>query len=219
MLEFTAINYRDLSEDKSTEIYSLRKKVFKDRLNWEVNCKNNMEFDAYDNEHTTYIMGVCNEQVVCSLRLIETRYPTMIIGTFLPFFEKIDLPEGNFIEASRFFVDKNKIKAFELIRQPVTSMLYLAVINYCLSMRYKGIYAIVSHAMYTIIKRSGWEISIIEQGISEKCQRVYLIHLPVDCKNQHVLFDGIHGKSQMDTFDFTGWPLAFASQRDRLDKL
>ena len=143
----------------------------------------------------------------------------MIMGTFLSYFNDIDLPTGHFIEASRFFVDKAKIKQLNISREPVTTMLYLAVINYALKYSYEGIYAIVSHSMMMIIKRSGWQISIIEQGISEKRQRVYLIFLPTDKVNQAILIAEVSSKTLMDTKDLAALPLSFYSQDDRRDKL
>ncbi|MEG3132594.1 acyl-homoserine-lactone synthase [Rouxiella sp. T17] len=214
MIEFKAINYRDLTNETSTEIYSLRKKVFKDRLNWQVKCTEDMEFDEYDNENTTYIMGVCEEEVACSLRLIETKFPTMIMGTFLSFFNNITLPTGHFIEASRFFVDKTKIKELNISKEPVTTMLYLTVINYAIENKYEGIYAIVSHSMMMIIKKSGWQISVVEKGISEKRQRVYLIFLPTDKINQQILCAEVYSKTLLDTKDLAAVPLCFYSQDD-----
>lgn len=43
-----------------------------------MNCENSMEFDEYDSHQTTYIFGVYQDHVICSLRFIETKYANMI---------------------------------------------------------------------------------------------------------------------------------------------
>ena len=209
MIKFFNIKYSELSKEKSEEIYSLRKTVFKDRLNWAVSCTGNLEFDQYDTPNTTYIVGVYNNVVLCSLRFIETKYPTMITGTFLPYFKEFNLPAGKFIEASRLFIDKSRLKESDLYKEPICAMLFLAKINYARNYGYAGIYAIVSHPMYLIFKKSGWKIIIVEKGISEKKEKVYLIFMPVDEDNQKLLVNRIFRTTTSSCKDLISWPLVF----------
>jgi len=219
MIEIFDVNYNLLPDNRSKELFSLRKKTFKDRLDWIVNCENNMEFDEYDNKHTTYIFGTYKEMVVCSLRFIETKYPNMITGTFKSYFNKIELPEGNFVEASRLFIDKERIQAMQLQRKPISSILFLSMINYARNYGYQGIYAIISHPMLIIFQRSGWEISVVEQGQSEKNQRIYLIYMPVDDRNQQILVDRINLAHSGLTPVRDAWPLTFRVREHGSDEL
>ena len=68
--------------------------------------------------------------VVCSLRFIETKYNNMITGTFKSYFNKIELPEGIYVEASRLFIDKERVKTLKLQKKPLSSILFLSMINY-----------------------------------------------------------------------------------------
>lgn len=124
MMEIFDVGYNLLSDNLSNELFSLRKKTFKDRLDWVVNCENNMEYDEYDNKHTTYLFGVHDNLVLCSLRFIEIKYPNMITGVFKSYFSKIELPSGNYIEASRLFIDKDRVKQLQLQQYPISSMLF-----------------------------------------------------------------------------------------------
>ncbi|WP_234262360.1 acyl-homoserine-lactone synthase [Klebsiella aerogenes] len=187
MLYFLEKPFASINHENLTEFYSLRKKTFKDRLDWAVKCQSNMEFDEYDNENTTYIFGVKNDTLICSVRFIETRYPNMITHTFRDFFDDFKIPEGNFIESSRFFVDKERASMLLGKGNSVTHHLFLAMVNYARKHHYDGILTIVSHAMMLIIKRSGWNLSVICKGSSEKKERVYLLHLPVDDVSQAML--------------------------------
>lgn len=206
-MEIFDISYSLLSDSRSSELFSLRKKVFKDRLNWSVNCKNGMEYDEYDNIHTTYLFGVHYGQIICSLRFIEIKYPNMITGVFKSYFNRIELPEGNYLEASRLFINKDSSQKLQLKKHPISSMLFLAMINYSRYHGYKGIYAIISHPMLAIFKRSGWLISVVEQGMSEKKNRIYLVYMPVDDHNQQILMHRISKNSLIGNHELNTWPL------------
>ncbi|ANJ93438.1 acyl-homoserine-lactone synthase [Serratia plymuthica] len=219
MIEIFDVNYNLMSDNRSKELFSLRKKTFKDRLDWIVKCENNMEFDDYDSEHATYLFGTYKEIVVCSLRFIEIKYPNMITGTFKSYFNKIELPEGNFVEASRLFIDKERVQAMQLQKKPISSILFLSMINYARNYGYQGIYAIISHPMLIIFQRSGWEISVIEQGQSEKNQRIYLIYMPVDDRNQQILIDRISLAHSGLTPVRDVWPLTFRVRDHGPDEL
>ncbi|MBN3262879.1 acyl-homoserine-lactone synthase CarI [Pectobacterium brasiliense] len=207
MLEIFDVNHTLLPETKSEELFILRKETFKDRLNWAVQCTDGMEFDQYDNNNTTYLFGIKDNTVICSLRFIETKYPNMITGTFFPYFKEINIPEGNYLESSRFFVDRSRAKDILGNEYPISSMLFLSMINYSRDKGYDGIYTIVSHPMLTILKRSGWGIRMVEQGLSEKEERVYLVFLPVDDENQEALARRINRSGTFMSNELKQWPL------------
>ena len=219
MLHLLDVNYNFLSELKSRELFSLRKKVFKDRLNWLVNAENNMESDEYDNPRTNYIFGVYQEVCVCSLRFINIKYPNMITGTFRSWFQNVELPQGNYVEASRLFIDKDRVQRLELRQQPVSALLFLSMINYARHYGYEGIYAIVSHPMYLIFKKSGWGISVVEKSLSEKEENVYLIFMPVDKGNQQTLMALVKTKVPASDCQLDEWPLSFPVRQHRTDKV
>ncbi len=220
MLYFKDFKYNESTKNQLNEIFSLRKEVFKDRLCWEVNCTGNMEFDQYDDSNATYLVGISNNQLVCGLRFIETQYPTMIIGTFMPYFKKISLPSGNFLEASRLFIDKSRLKkSLIAANEPVSSMLFLAKINFAIQRGYEGIYAIVSHPMMIVLRRSGWDIEVVERGVSEKKEFVYLVFMPTDARNQGILLNNIMQKSHVKTESFYSWPLSIKSRDYRVEQV
>ncbi|CAI1880621.1 TPA: acyl-homoserine-lactone synthase [Serratia fonticola] len=207
MLEIFDLNYNSLSERKSEELFALRKDVFKDRLDWAVNCINGLEFDEYDNQNTNYLVGMMNGMVICSVRFIEMQFPNMIEGTFASYFPKLTIPQGNYIESSRFFVDKARASQVNHKKYPISSILFLAMVNYARKYNYDGILTIVSHSMLAILKRSGWDISVIEQGNSEKNQNIYLVHLPTDIESQNTLIERINNRILFDADKLKKWPL------------
>ncbi len=210
MLEIFDINYGLLSSETSEELFVLRKETFKDRLDWAVNCTNGMEFDQYDNSNTTYLFGVQNDTLICSVRFIETQHPNMITHTFSSYFKQVNIPDGNYIESSRFFVDKMRARSLLGANNAISLMLFLAMINYSIHYKYDGIYTLVSHAMLTILKRSGWNITVVEQGNSEKNEKVYIVFLPTDEENQRILINGINRNNTFDENGLKQWPLSFS---------
>ncbi|MBP2171506.1 acyl homoserine lactone synthase [Erwinia toletana] len=217
MLEIFDVSFDMISNNKMDEMFTLRKGTFKDRLNWAVKCTGEMEFDEYDGQHTNYLLGIKDESLVCSVRFIEMQYPNMIDGTFSSFFKDVKIPQGNYIESSRFFVDRTRAKNLNPGKNPVAIMLFLAMVNYAQNYHYDGILTIVSHPMLTILKRSGWGISVISQGISEKDKPVYLLHLPVDKENQQILIDRINQHNRIGSGAFNKWPLALPLIKERVE--
>ncbi|MGV3345469.1 acyl-homoserine-lactone synthase [Enterobacteriaceae bacterium LUAb1] len=214
MLEIIDVNYESLSGIKSEELYTLRKKTFKDRLKWAVSCVNNIERDEYDNANTQYLLGAIDGQLVCSVRFIETRFPNMITNTFHNFFKKLELPPGNFVESSRFFVDKKRAKELLDNRFPISSVLFLAMINYTRHCGYQGIYTICNKPMWKILQRSGWEIEIIEEGRSEMDKPLYMLFLPIDGKNQQILASRIGQQSSANKQHLICWPMTLRSMTE-----
>lgn len=104
MLEIFDVSFSLMSNNKLDEVFTLRKDTFKDRLDWAVNCINGMEFDEYDNEHTTYLLGVKEGKVICSVRFIEINYPNMITGTFYSYFDNLKIPKGTILNPAVFLL-------------------------------------------------------------------------------------------------------------------
>lgn len=168
MFNIYSVNYSSMSNEHSEDLYMLRKNTFKDRLQWAVNCSNGKELDQFDNEKTNYIFGVKNGVIICGTRMIDMKHDNMLNSAFSSFFNNAYIPEGNFIESTRFFVDKERTHSLLGRRFPVTLALFLLLINSVRQYRYDGILAVTSHPMLHIIKSSGWYVSLPETGISEK---------------------------------------------------
>ncbi|WP_212409419.1 acyl-homoserine-lactone synthase [Erwinia sp. E602] len=106
MMAIKLFSFHELPRSLANEMFFLRFETFKERLNWKVVGDSHMEFDEYDNENASYLLGFDCENLVCGVRLIDLKFPNMIINTFSDFFDSINLPQGHFLESSRIFVDK-----------------------------------------------------------------------------------------------------------------
>ncbi len=211
MLKVFNINFDRMSENKLDEIFTLRKITFKDRLDWKVTCIDGKESDQYDDENTNYLLGTIDDTLVCSVRFVEMQYPTMITGPFAPYFRDLDLPIDGFIESSRFFVEKALARDKLGNNGSLSAILFLSMVNYARNCGYKGILTVVSRGMYTILKRSGWGITVINQGESEKNEVIYLLHLSIDSNSQQQLIRKIQRVHNIDTHTLESWPLVVPS--------
>lgn len=208
MLKLFNVNFDSMPERKLDEIFTLRKITFKDRLDWKVTCTDGRESDQYDDENTNYILGIIEDTIVCSVRFIEMKYPTMVTGPFAPYFSDIDLPVDGFIESSRFFVEKKLARDMAGNNSPLSLLLFLAMVNYARSRNYNGILTVVSRGMYILLKRSGWNITVLNQGESEKNEVIYLLHLGVDIDSQKQLIKKIRRTHHVESHILETWPLA-----------
>lgn len=207
MLELFDVSYEDLNSTRSDELYRLRKKTFSDRLGWDVLCRQGMEYDEFDNPSTRYILGLYSGRLVCSVRFTGLDQPNMISHTFRACFEDVALP-GTGVESSRFFVDKGLVRELLGERFPVSKALFLAMINWSRQNGTEGVYTIVSRAMLTILKRSGWKISPLKEAFLTESERIYLVYLPTGIEDQLSMASGLNSSLAAPCRSLTTWPLS-----------
>lgn len=207
MLKLFNVNFNNMPERKLDEVFSLRKITFKDRLDWKVTCIDGKESDQYDDENTNYILGTIDDTIVCSVRFIDMKYPTMITGPFAPYFSDVSLPIDGFIESSRFFVEKTLARDMVGNNSSLSTMLFLAMVNYARDRGHKGILTVVSRGMFILLKRSGWSITVLNQGESEKNEVIYLLHLGIDNDSQQKLIHKILKIHKVEPTTLETWPM------------
>ena len=207
MLELYDVTYEKLTSAEMHDLFSLRCGVFKTRLNWNVSVRKSLESDEYDNRSASYIFGKVGNKLVCGVRFIDSKNKTMISGVFQKNFKKLNLPEGDYLEASRLFVDKVTTQNLNINNQPVSTLLLLSMINYSKSNGYSSIYAVVSIEVFLIFKRTGWMIEVVSEGVSEQSEKILFIYMPVDDKNQSIVIEKIKSCSKYKFNNLDSWPI------------
>lgn len=89
------------------DMHRLRKRVFKDKLGWDVNVDGRgLEVDQFDLPGAIYLLGLDREgRVIANWRLLPTSGPTMIRDVWPEFLTTIDMPACDDVwETSRFAV-------------------------------------------------------------------------------------------------------------------
>lgn len=154
---------------KKDFFFESRCEVFSTRLKWSVIVNDGKEYDQYDNNNAVYIIISNNDEIVASVRLIETKHPHLLTGSFYNYFF---CKSNSTIEATRFFVRKNMAKDEE----PVCQILFASMIEYCIKKGHNSIMAIVGGGMSKILRKYGWTHEILEKCLIEN-KYAYLIDL------------------------------------------
>ncbi|HDW0273066.1 TPA: acyl-homoserine-lactone synthase, partial [Enterobacter asburiae] len=138
---------------------------------------------------------------------IGLEQPNMITHTFRACFDTIPLPNDG-IESSRFFVDKERAQQLLGGRYPISQILFLAMINWARHNDRHGIHTIVSRPMLTILKRSGWQIKTLKEAFLSKRERIYLVFLPTEAKDQEQIASGLINGFDYPADSVITWPLS-----------
>lgn len=124
-------NDPEMSRRTMLDMYRFRHKVFHDRLGWEVNSRNGMEIDIFDELDPVYIVAKDGQKRVEGCwRLLPTSGPYMLKDTFPQLLRGEAAPEeGHIWELSRFAVESSatgdlaqgnlSLVTFEMIRSVV----------------------------------------------------------------------------------------------------
>lgn len=140
------------------QMFRLRARVFKERLNWEVNVDNGREVDRFDRCDPLYLMSINEEtgKLQGSLRLLPRTGPNMLRDVFGAL-----LPQGNIVESpliwesSRFCIDP------DLAAQPgrlnnVTTELFSGVVEVGLFAGLDTVVSVYDARMVRIFRRASW---------------------------------------------------------------
>ncbi|MDL4915037.1 MAG: acyl-homoserine-lactone synthase [Enterobacterales bacterium endosymbiont of Blomia tropicalis] len=206
MLELFDVSYEELRTTQASELYMLRKQTFSDRLGWDVACSQGMESDEFDGPGTRYILGLYEGQLICSVRFAALSQPNMITHTFRDCFSTVELPEEG-TESSRFFVDKARARSLLGESYPVSQVLFLAMVNWAQQRGHARIHTIVSRAMLTILRRSGWQISVLKEAHLTEKERIYLLTLPTGPEDQLQLSGSVISRTGCPPQAVVTWPL------------
>ena len=205
MLEIFDVDYKQLKTKHSEELFRLRKTTFHDRLGWDVLCSQGMESDEFDVDGTRYILGMYSGTLLCSVRFIKLSEPNMITHTFSANFNQNNLPELG-VESSRFFVDKMRTRELLGEKFPTSQLLFLAMANWSQNEKYNCIHTIVSRPMLTILRRSGWQLNVIQEAYLSEKERIYLVSLPTGKNDQLILAQGVTSRTGLSAESLLTWP-------------
>lgn len=145
-------------------MHMLRARIFRDRLEWDVDVRQGREVDEFDSYRPTYILAVtAARQVVGCARLLPATGPTMMSVLF-PDLEQTGLlrPHAQMVESSRFCVDTS----LEAGRtggslHDVTLTMFAAIIEWSMEQGYTEIVTGTDVRFERILKRAGWPMARI----------------------------------------------------------
>lgn len=144
-----------------TEMFRLRRRVFKDRLEWNVSACGELEVDIYDAVAPTYLIVRSQQDAVLGcVRLLPTTGPNMLADTFPSLLGGRDIPrDETILESSRFCVDTKR--ATELGQNGLnraTLVLFAAMLEAMRARRARSIVTVTDTVMERILRRAGWPL-------------------------------------------------------------
>jgi acyl homoserine lactone synthase len=139
-------------------MHRLRRRVFRDRLEWDVSVSDGLEVDRYDALSPTYLLGIDRQDVVGCVRLLPTTGRNMLADTFPVLLDGRAAPTSNRIwESSRFCVDTKNVQATaENGLREATFLLFAAMIEWGQRHDLQAIATVTDLRTERILRRAGW---------------------------------------------------------------
>lgn len=156
----TSDNY-DTCLDELAEMHRLRYRVFKQRLDWDVQASGDMEVDEFDALRPCYLLQRSADGTVTGcVRLLPTTGPTMLRDTFGALLDGGAAPASPLIwESSRFALDSDH--AGPLASQGIakaTFELFAGMIEFGLSRGLSDIVTVTDVLMERVLRRASWPL-------------------------------------------------------------
>ncbi|MEO3431586.1 acyl-homoserine-lactone synthase [Inquilinus sp. CAU 1745] len=155
----TNVDRRARAEDFDA-MHLLRGRVFKDRLGWEVDCRDGRERDAFDDLDPTYLLAFGPTGAVAgSWRLLPTTGPYMMKDTeaFHPLLKDGEAPRRPRLwEASRFAVDMGSGSDGGLAAVgQITAELFHGLVEHCMAEGIEEILTVYDRRIARLLPRVG----------------------------------------------------------------
>jgi N-acyl-L-homoserine lactone synthetase len=161
MMHLITPNYFGAFCVEITEMHRLRYRVFKERLDWDVQFSGDMEIDEFDALHPAYlIQRASDNRVQGCVRLLPSTGPTMLRDTFPVLLDGAPAPISPGIwESSRFALDlppSTPTATHGLAT--ATYELFAGMIEFGLSRQLTEIVTVTDARMERILRRAGWPL-------------------------------------------------------------
>lgn len=152
--------------DELADMHRLRYRVFKQRLDWDVETSGGMEVDDFDAFGPCYLLQrSANGAIAGCVRLLPTTGPTMLRDTFAALLDGATAPASPRIwESSRFGLDPDL--AGPVASQGVaraTYELFAGMIEFGLSRGLSDIVTVTDVRMERILRRASWPLRRLGQ--------------------------------------------------------
>jgi N-acyl-L-homoserine lactone synthetase len=158
ILVIDALNEADHRRELE-EVFRLRKRVFHDRLGWDIELTDDMEIDRFDRLHPAHIMSLDEAgRAVGCMRLLQTTGPHMLSDVFSDILGgEPPLRSATIWEATRFCVDMSRLRSGRGRNSIgyVTSEVMIGAFEYAMAAGVTDAVAVIDPVMDRVLKRSG----------------------------------------------------------------
>lgn len=143
-------------------MHKLRARVFRERMNWDVDVSNGRERDQFDHCRPTYVLAISDRnQVAGCARLLPATGPTLLSILFPELVgSSLFKPHAAMIESSRFCVDTSigTSRAGEGLHGATWTM-FAAIIEWSMANGYNELVTVTDIRIERILRRAGWPMA------------------------------------------------------------
>jgi acyl homoserine lactone synthase len=161
MIQLITADYYGQFIDDLSEMHRLRFRVFKERLDWDVQISGDMEIDEFDGLHPAYlIQRASDNRVQGCVRLLPSTGSTMLRDIFPILLDGAPVPTSPTIwESSRFAIDirPDTPKTTHGLAT-ATYELFAGMIEFGLARQLTEIVTVTDARMERILRRAGWPL-------------------------------------------------------------
>jgi acyl homoserine lactone synthase len=181
-------------------MFRLRKRVFADRLGWDVQVTEGREIDLFDGLDPAHVVSVDDEgNVVGCMRLLQTTGPHMLADVFSSILDgEPPLRSSTVWEATRFCVDTQRLsrgRGRNTISY-VTSEVMIGALEFAMAAGVQDAVAVIDPVMNRVMQRSG-NAPYGYLGSAKPMGKVVALAALMDCSEERLArvraFSGIHG--------------------------
>jgi N-acyl-L-homoserine lactone synthetase len=181
-------------------MFRLRKRVFHDRLGWDVQITDGLETDLFDDLDPAHVISVDDDgNVVGCMRLLQTTGPHMLADVFSSILDgEPPLRSSTVWEATRFCVDTQRLsrgRGRNTISY-VTSEVMIGAFEFAMAAGVQDAVAVIDPVMNRVLQRSG-NAPYGYLGSAKPMGKVVALAALMDCSEQRVAsiraFAGIEG--------------------------
>lgn len=159
------------------QMHQIRARVFKDRLNWDVDVVDGKEIDVFDDCDPVYLLSINPEtdQVEGSLRLLQTTGPNMLRDVFPQVVADGLIVESPTVwESSRFSIDPDLPQTSDARRvHRITSELLYAIVEVGLLAGLTDVVSVYDARMARIFRAAGCPAVVIGGPVVIGTTRTY----------------------------------------------
>lgn len=162
-MEIRAGFNRRQSQASVNELASYRHRVFVERLGWQLDCENSLEFDQFDHDDTLYLAARGEHgQINGCARLLPTTGPYLLGDVFPELLNGLPLPSRSDVwELSRFAavdLDQEGGKAAGQFSSPVAVALLKASLKLAAEKGAKHLIAVTHLGVERLLHRAGFQV-------------------------------------------------------------
>jgi acyl homoserine lactone synthase len=161
MMQLITADYFGNFIGEIAEMHRLRYRVFRERLDWDVQVSGDMEIDAFDALQPCYLLQrAADGRIQGCVRLLPSTGPTMLRDTFPVLLDGALPPASPAVwESSRFALDvaADAPKGAHGLAT-ATYELFAGMIEFGLSRRLTDIVTVTDARMERILRRAGWPL-------------------------------------------------------------